>query len=424
MDRGPFEDRVSAALSKQPITDVHTHCYAPQFGAAPQPGGLLLWGIDELVTYHYLIAEVYRVVPATDLPYEQFWRMSTTEQADHIWTNLFVARTPMSEACRGVLTALQRLGLDPNEKTLAAYRRWFAEQTPDAYVDRVMELAHVDRLLMTNDVFDNHERERWLGDPQIGSDSRFAAVLRIDPLLRQWPQAVARLRAWGYDASADFAGQTTDQVRRFLADWITRMKAEYVAMSLPPTFRYPDPNQPEADRFIQECLMPVCADHGLPWGMMIGSKLGVNAGLRDAGDMLGKADIQSVVNLCEQFPKNKFLVTMLSRENQHELCVAARKFGNLMVFGCWWFLNNPSIVEEITRERLELLGTSFIPQHSDARILDQVIYKWDHSLRVIGKVLTDKYVDLAKTGFLVTNEYIQRDVGLLLRDNYRQFLAQ
>ena len=24
------------------------------------------------------------------------------------------------------------------------------------------------------------------------------------------------------------------------------------------------------------------------------------------------------------------------------IAVAARKFGNLMVFGCWWFLNNPS----------------------------------------------------------------------------------
>ena len=37
-----------------------------------------------------------------------------------------------------------------------------------------------------------------------------------------------------------------------------------------------------------------------------------------------------------------------------------------MPFGCWWFLNNPSIVQEITRERIEMLGTSFIPEHPDA----------------------------------------------------------
>ncbi|MDP7347608.1 MAG: hypothetical protein QF735_05230, partial [Phycisphaeraceae bacterium] len=123
-------------------------------------------------------------------------------------------------------------------------------------------------------------------------------------------------------------------------------------------------------------------------------------------------------------PNNKFLVTMLSRENQNELCVAARKFGNLMVFGCWWFVNNPSIIEEITRERIELLGTSFIPQHSDARILDQMIYKWDHSRRVIGKVLADKYHDLAQTSFKVTEQHVKRDVALLMRENFRNFVGR
>jgi hypothetical protein len=113
---------------------------------------------------------------------------------------------------------------------------------------------------------------------------------------------------------------------------------------------------------------------------------------------------------------------MLARENQHELCVAARKFGNLMVFGCWWFLNNPSLIEEIERMRVELLGTSFIPQHSDARVLDQLIYKWDHSRRVIGKVLINKYEDLAATGWNVNQAEIERDVRLLLRDNFLNFL--
>src|SRR5213079_3363091 len=120
----------------------------------------------------------------------------------------------------------------------------------------------------------------------------------------------------------------------------------------------------------------------------------------------------SVVNLCRKFEQNKFLVTMLARENQHELAVAARKFGNLMVFGCWWFVNNPSLVEEITRMRVELLGTSFIPQHSDARVLDQLVYKWDHSRRVIGKVLTDKFVDLAIAGRAPTKAEIEKTVRL------------
>ncbi len=158
--------------------------------------------------------------------------------------------------------------------------------------------------------------------------------------------------------------------------------------------------------------------------MMIGSRLRVNPALDDAGDMSGKADVQAVVHLCQAFPQNKFLITMLARENQHELCVAARKFGNLMLFGCWWFLNNPSLIEEITRMRLELLGTSMIPQHSDARVLDQLLYKWEHSRRILGKVLADKYVDTASTGWPLTEADIRADAARLLKTNFRDFLAR
>ena len=124
----------------------------------------------------------------------------------------------------------------------------------------------------------------------------------------------------------------------------------------------------------------------MPLALMIGTKRSVNPDLRLAGDSLGKSDISALENLCSSYPNNKFMVTMLAREDQHELCVTTRKFKNLMVFGSWWFLNNPSLIEEITRMRMELLGLSFIPQHSDARVLDQLIYKWGHSRQIIASV--------------------------------------
>jgi hypothetical protein len=158
--------------------------------------------------------------------------------------------------------------------------------------------------------------------------------------------------------------------------------------------------------------------------MMIGVKKLVNPDLRLAGDSVGKAAIEAVESLCVEYPRNKFLVTMLSRENQHELCVAARKFRNLLIFGCWWFLNTPSLVEEITRMRLELLGLSFIPQHSDARILDQLIYKWEHSRKIIADVLCDKYADLLSAGWQLREDEIRRDVGNLLGGNFWAFLER
>jgi len=110
--------------------------------------------------------------------------------------------------------------------------------------------------------------------------------------------------------------------------------------------------------------------------------------------------------------------TFLSRENQHELCVTARKFSHLLPFGCWWFLNNPSIVSEITRERLELLGASFIPQHSDARVLEQVIYKWQHARRVIADALYEAYEHLLRDGRAVTRAAIERDVTRMFSGNF------
>ena len=77
----------------------------------------------------------------------------------------------------------------------------------------------------------------------------------------------------------------------------------------------------------------------------------------------------------------------------------------------------------MTRMRLELLGTSVTLQHSDARVLDQIIYKWDHSRQIIARVLTEKYLDLAASGWNVSIGEIERDVHNLLGGSFEKFLA-
>jgi len=422
---------VRRVVQESPVWDVHTHLYPPTFGtpftgagASADPKGLMLWGIDELLTYHYLVAEVFRVVPARRLPYEAFWKMTKRAQADHIWKHLFLERSPLSEACRGVLTTLQRLGLDPASRNLDSYRQWFAEQDASGHIDRVMEISGVSRITMTNAVFDDNERLRWLENPHVGDDPRFAGVLRFDPLLRDWVGAAEKLSRWGYAVDAELNGRSVEGAKSFLRDWIERVKAVYCAVSLPPSFRYEGADDGRtSSAVLHRVVLPVLAEQDLPFTMMIGSKLRVNPALQDAGDMVGLADVSSVVRLCADFPQNRFLCTMLARENQHELAVAARKFGNLLVFGCWWFLNNPSLIQEITRMRVELLGQSFIPQHSDARILDQLIYKWDHSRDLIAGVLSEKYVDLAVAGWRPSEDEIRRDVKLMFQDNFINFLG-
>jgi hypothetical protein len=198
------------------------------------------------------------------------------------------------------------------------------------------------------------------------------------------------------------------------------MDALFVMVSLPPTFRYPDDTP--AARLIEGAVLPFCRDNGLPFSPMLGPRRGVNPALQLAGDGLGISDLQSLQNMVEQFDRCKFLVTLLSREGQHELCVLARKWRNLHVFGCWWFTNIPYLIDEITRMRLELLGISFTPQHSDARVMDQIIYKWQHSKTIIAAVLTEKYTDLAATGWVATRREIERDVHDLFGGSFERFL--
>jgi len=197
------------------------------------------------------------------------------------------------------------------------------------------------------------------------------------------------------------------------------MDVRYVMASIPPEYKFPDKNI--SAQIVEKAILPFCREHGLPLALMPGVRRQVNPQLRLAGDGVGLSNLETIQNLCAQFPENKFLTTVLARENQHELCVLARKFRNLHIFGCWWFTNIPEIINEMTRMRIELLGLSITPQHSDARVLDQIIYKWSHSRRIIAQVLVEKYTDLARTGWQVTREEVQRDVKDLFGGAFERF---
>jgi hypothetical protein len=143
---------VQEAVEQTAVIDVHTHLYPSSFK------GLCLWGIDELVNYHYLVAELFRSSPVTP---QQFWALDKSGQADLIWDALFVKNTPLSEAAAGVVAVMVKLGLDPCQPDLKQARAYFASLTAEQYIDRVLELAHVSELVMTNDPFNPLERAMW-----------------------------------------------------------------------------------------------------------------------------------------------------------------------------------------------------------------------------------------------------------------------
>jgi hypothetical protein len=398
---------VEQELSAIPFVDIHTHLYMPSLG----PVGL--WGIDELITYHYLEAELFRSSSVTPAEY---FALSKSGKADLIWKTLFVENAPVSEATRGVIAVLNAFGL-PTSGDLKEARAFFAERKLETHIKDVFKLAGISEVVMTNDPLDPDEAPAWERGAE--RDPQFHPVLRLDRILNKWDQHWQILQSKGFDVAADGSGKSLAEVRRFLAEWVRRMEPVYMAVSLPDTFAYPEDSL--RARFIRDAVLPLCREADIPLSVMIGVRYLVNPALRLAGDAVGKADLRAVERLCVEFPDNRFLISVLSRENQHELCVYARKFANLMPFGCWWFLNNPSIVEEMTRERLEMLGTSFVPQHSDARVLEQVIYKWRNTRRTLGPILANTYQLLSEDGRGVTREDIRRDITRLFRGNFETF---
>jgi len=400
---------VEEVLATTPFIDVHTHLFAPSFD------GLGLWGIDELLTYHYLEAELFR---SSSISPERYWELSKHEQANAIWQALFVENSPVSEATRGVVAVLNAFDLPTDSPDLEEARSFFRAQRIESHVVKVLKMAGVSSVVMTNDPLDPEEQRVWIG----GSESRadFLAVLRLDRVLWGWDGHWHSLAEQGYAVDAQALGKSIAEVRRFLADWYERMRPVYMAVSLTDDFQFPEDSV--QGKILSRAILPSCREFDIPLSLMIGVRRQVNPRIRLAGDAVGKADMRALENICRDFPENRFLASVLSRENQHELCVYARKFSNLMPFGCWWFLNNPSIVEEITRERIEMLGTSFIPQHSDARVLEQLLYKWRNTRATMTGILANSYRLLARDGRGVTRHLIQRDVNRLFRGNFERWV--
>ena len=235
----------------------------------------------------------------------------------------------------------------------------------------VFAMAGVRYAVMTNIPFDGEERGHWLSSRSHDAPELLRSALRIDPLFA-WDTACGVLHSAGFTADVDGA-------RKYLEHWAEVMGPEYLMASFNFSLKFPDEVPFSAGWLLEHVVAPVARKLSLPFAIKCGTRRAANARLRQAGDGVGSFDVGVLNRLCTMFPDVKFLATILSMDNQHELAVTARKFANLHVYGCWWFCNNPSLIHTLTAMRLEMLGSAFTAQHSDSRVLEHLVYKWAHS---------------------------------------------
>ena len=159
---------VTAEVSSAEVVDLHTHLLPPSHGI------LCLWGIDELLTYHYLVAEYFMTAPASIDPTE-FYKLTKSEQADIIWQALFIDRSPISEACRGVVTTLRLLGLckELEDRELNRVRKFFEGyrnrgiEGAEEFCENVFQTAGCKYAIMTNIPFSDMEAQYWRPKPKV-----------------------------------------------------------------------------------------------------------------------------------------------------------------------------------------------------------------------------------------------------------------
>jgi hypothetical protein len=385
-------------LESAPILDLHTHLFPPQHRA------FHLSGLDDLLTYHYLTVECLTV---SGVAPSAFFSLDKIERAELVWDTLFRTRTPVSEAAKGIVTVLSFLGVEPGPLPYADIKRAIASRHLND--DQLFDKLSIKRVVMTNDPCNPaewalFERSDWNRD-------RYRAAIRLDTLLLHPAAAMSRLAELGYPTH----GNAIDikALQGLLDRWAEVSSAEYVALSV-------DGAQLQSlleDPLFAEGLAPWLAKNRMPLALMVGVKRQVNPDYGLGGDGLGTAGLPEIESLARTYPALQILITHLHHNAQQAVTVLARKLPNLKLFGFWWFSNQPSLIQQTLRMRLDLLGFGFVPQHSDARVLEQLIFKWEHFKDQLHDALVERYRALIRSGWPITEDSIRRDIGTLLHDN-------
>lgn len=184
-------------------------------------------------------------------------------------------RSPISEACQGVLTVLKELGMTEGirSRNLRNIRSWFNAQDPAEYAERVFKLAGVDYVVMTNIPFDEKEAIHWTNQTPYDK-KRFKPALRVDPLLSADTEVLEKKV---FSRKVPNFDTVLPELRIWLEDWAKKMDPIYLFASSPRGFTY-DPQsyldnegRPTSSYFIDKVLIPLAEKLKLPIGLKLGA---------------------------------------------------------------------------------------------------------------------------------------------------------
>jgi glucuronate isomerase len=277
---------------------------------------------------------------------------------------------------------------------------------PD-WEEQVLKISKLEQIFLTNN-FD---------EPLTGFDTRrYIPCLRTDDLVFHLAKPETRTRlakATGVELSG--ASSLKRAVSRLFDHFVSK-NAKACAISLPPDFEpvlidesAADPivqavaagkelsasEQRTLSRFVFWTLAEHCADHKLPFDLMIG----VNRRVYEAGVYQGQDLFDQRVSLIQYkalfnaFPQVVFPISVLAQISNQELVSYSWIFPNVVTNGHWWYSNIPPYIEADCRARLQAVPrTKQIGYYSDMYKLEFALPKFGMYRRILAKVLAEDFV--------------------------------
>jgi glucuronate isomerase len=271
---------------------------------------------------------------------------------------------------------------------------------------QVLKQSGLEGVFLTND-FD---------DPLEGFDTKlYIPCLRTDDLVFHLARPEVRTRLEKASGVSVHNVATLRQALGNLFQHFVARGARACAISLPPDFtparidagaaqealtrvlsKGPDAiHTRQLGEFVFWTLAELCAEHKLPFDLMIGVNRRVYAdGVFQGQDLFdSRVSLIQYRELFNAFPQVTFPISVLASVTNQELVAYSWIFPNVVTNGHWWYSNTPTFIEHDTSCRLEAVPrTKQIGYYSDMYKLEFALPKFRMYKRILAKVLSEKFV--------------------------------
>ncbi|QDT38331.1 glucuronate isomerase [Stratiformator vulcanicus] len=391
-------DRIVAALSDIELIDPHSHI---------NPHDPASHNLADILGYHYY----------TELAHSAGLPADRIEESDISPKELVSRLVPKLDSLDNTIQlswlveiARELLDVDIDRVTSDNWEQLYdaAEQKMSApdWESEVLKRSKLKQVFLTND-FD---------DPLEGFDTdRYIPCLRTDDLVFHLHQPSVRERVANATGVEVTDAKSVWEALGKLFSHFKSKNAKACAISLPPDFvptHVTDEDAEEAfmrltdgrpsiedrqvvSRFVFWSLAEMCAEHRLPFDLMIGVNRSVYpAGVHQGRDLYdSRCSLSQYAELFNFFPQVTFPVSVLAPTMNQELVSYAWIFPNVVTSGHWWYSNIPAHIEPDCRARLQAVPrTKQIGYYSDMYKLEFGLPKFAMYRRVLAKVLLEDFV--------------------------------